>query len=278
VGNLDEDTAVEGGEGRYRARLSPDWEIWGPNGGYVASVALRAAAAASRFDRPASFMGHFLSTAAFDTVDLEVTPLRQAKRAESLRVSMTQEGRPVLEALVWLVDDVQGLEHDHARAPDARRPDTLRPIDEQIPPDTPRPPFTFFDNVEERPLVDWVPWEEREPGEPRIVTWFRFRPRATFDDPVVDACRYLILADTMEWPAATRAHRAGQPWIAPSLDVAVRFHRAAPESAWLLSETAALVATEGLVGGSASVWSEDGQLLASGGQQMLCRPAVPSRP
>ena len=37
-----------------RRGMSRDWEIWGPNGGYVASIALRAAGAHSRFDRPGS--------------------------------------------------------------------------------------------------------------------------------------------------------------------------------------------------------------------------------
>jgi hypothetical protein len=35
VGDLAHDTAVEGGNGKYRAQISRDWEIWGPNGGYV---------------------------------------------------------------------------------------------------------------------------------------------------------------------------------------------------------------------------------------------------
>ena len=92
MGDLERDTAVEGGDGHYGCRLSEDWEIWGPNGGYVASVALRAAGAHSRFDRPASIVGHFLGVAEFDPVDIEVTTLRAAKRAESIRVSMTQGG------------------------------------------------------------------------------------------------------------------------------------------------------------------------------------------
>ena len=41
MGDLAIDTAVEGSDGRYRARLSRDWEIWGPNGGYLAAIALR---------------------------------------------------------------------------------------------------------------------------------------------------------------------------------------------------------------------------------------------
>ena len=44
MGDLAVDRAVEPiGDGRYRAMVSQDWEIWGPMGGYVASIALRAA-------------------------------------------------------------------------------------------------------------------------------------------------------------------------------------------------------------------------------------------
>jgi len=91
MGDLAADTAVEGSDGRYQAALSRDWEIWGPNGGYIAAVALRAAGAYSRFDRPITLVGHFLGVADFDApVDLDVTTLREAKRAQSVRVSMTQ--------------------------------------------------------------------------------------------------------------------------------------------------------------------------------------------
>jgi hypothetical protein len=45
MGDLERDTRLAGGEGRYTATLSRDWEIWGPNGGYLASLALRAAGA-----------------------------------------------------------------------------------------------------------------------------------------------------------------------------------------------------------------------------------------
>ena len=54
MGDFALDTAVSGEDGRYTATLSHDWEIWGPNGGYVAAIALRAAGAHSRFDRPAT--------------------------------------------------------------------------------------------------------------------------------------------------------------------------------------------------------------------------------
>lgn len=273
MGDLAVDTAVEGdGAGRYRGDLSPDWEIWGPNGGYVASIALRAAAAESRLVRPASLSCHYLSSARFGPVELEVVPLRQAKRAESLRVTMTQGETPVLEALVWMIDDIEGMEHDHAPMPDVPAHADLLSVDELAAGQGDRVQYSFFDNLEQRPTV-WIDdWEHREPGEPRATSWFRFRPAATFEDVLVDACRSLILVDTMEWPAAARAHTGQLPWMAPSLDLAVRFHRFEPESEWLLTVATAPVAAEGLIGGTGAVWSATGRLLASGGQQMLCRP------
>lgn len=59
-GDLVAETTVTGADGRYQAALSRDWEIGGPNGGYVAAVALRAAGAVTSLSRPVSFAGHFL--------------------------------------------------------------------------------------------------------------------------------------------------------------------------------------------------------------------------
>ena len=50
------------------------------------------------------------------------------------------------------------------------------------------------------------------------------------------------------------------------------FHELDATSEWLLVRADAPVARDGLVGGRAEIWSESGRLLASGGQQMLCRP------
>ena len=103
MGDFEIDTRlhpVDGAEGRFRAELSEDWRIWGPNGGYVAAIALRAAGRVARISRPASFSGHFLGVAEFAPVDVEVSLLRGGRRAESLRVSIRQGERHVFEALV----------------------------------------------------------------------------------------------------------------------------------------------------------------------------------
>jgi hypothetical protein len=60
--------------------------------------------------------------------------------------------------------------------------------------------------------------------------------------PWLDAGRLLVMVDTFQWPAAARGHAGG---------------------------------TVGHVGATAAVWDAEGRLLASGGQQMLCRPVPP---
>ena len=80
MGDIAQQTAVEPtGDGRFTAMVHDDWEIWGPCGGYVAALALRAAGAESHLARPASFFCQYLSVASFAPVDLEVTPLRAGR-------------------------------------------------------------------------------------------------------------------------------------------------------------------------------------------------------
>jgi acyl-CoA thioesterase II len=272
MGDLALDTAIEGREGRYRADLSRDWEIWGPNGGYLAVIALRAAAEGTELRRPASITCHFLGVAEFGPVDLEVRVVRATKRTASIAVHMRQGDRPLLEALTWIVGDVDGLSHTAAPAPDVARPDGLLSVEERLPPER-RSEMPFWQNLEERPL-SWIDdWEHREPDEPLYQSWLRFRPSATFDDPFVDAGRSLLLIDTMNWPAAVRAYPPGEHgFYAPSIDVHAQFHALEPECEWLLCEARSPWAADGLVGGTSSVWSSTGTLLATGTQQLLCRP------
>src|SRR5688500_8896706 len=112
MADLQADTTVRGSNGRYTATLSDDWEVWGPNGGYLSSVALRAAGAHGSLPRPASYNGHFLNVASFGDVEIDVRTLRSSRRAESLHVSMRQGDVAILEALVWLTRERDGLVHD----------------------------------------------------------------------------------------------------------------------------------------------------------------------
>jgi acyl-CoA thioesterase-2 len=276
VGDLLLDTAVEPlGDGRFRAPVRRDWEIWGPMGGYMAGLALRAAGVDSPFARPASFFCHYLGVAAFEPVDLVVTTQRQARTACSQHVSITQHDRPILAAEIWSVGDVEGLEHHLAVAPAVPAADELPAIEELVP-DEPAP-FPFWDNVESRPLDFEQEWPPPGPRPPIWRSWVRLRPTPTFQDPWVDAVRSVILVDVQSWPAAHRPHAWREPpFIAPSLDLYVAFNEPAPEAEWLLADGDAPTAGHGLMGWSGRLWSPHGRLVASGGGQLLCR-RIPAR-
>jgi acyl-CoA thioesterase-2 len=291
LGDFENDTRVEPvicadgsgrdpGSGRYTATLVDDWAIWGPNGGYIASVALRAAGAESVFPRPATFKCQFLATGRFEAVDIEVRSVRRGRNAEALSVVMTQGERTLVNALVWTVPDAgeqtPRMEHDFAPMPDvpaARELEESRVVTKRWGGE----PHRFWSNFE-RWSPDWHPPGEKQPRPPTYTCWHRFLPRSRFDCPFTDAARSLLLIDTNGWPAAHGPYREDQPYIAPSLDVAVQFHRSARESELLLCESEAPIATEGLIGTRGRVWDEAGRLVASGGAQLLVRPmpAMPS--
>jgi len=283
MGSLAAETAVEGGDGRYTGRLSRDWEIWGPMGGYLAAFALRAAGAHCGLARPASLAGHFLGVASFDApLEIACTTLRAARRAQSVRARITQSGEPVFEALVWgVADGLQGLAHAAAPMPPVPHWRTLPTIQERFAEmgEQWTPWYPFWQNLAQRP-PEWDPrWPDRESGAhaPLWREWLRFEPEASFpDDPWADACRLLVLVDLGSWPAA-QAHHNQDRMIAPSIDLSCAFHRIRPDAEWLLAQGLSPAAADGLVASQQHVWSEDGALLASGISELLCRPSPAAR-
>jgi acyl-CoA thioesterase len=268
--DLEHATRVEGDAGSYHARLSEDWEIWGPNGGYLAAIALRAAGEVAQIQRPASFYCHFLSSPTFDVVQLDVRVLKQGRRAESFAVEMTQQGKPILHALIKTAAQAPGYSHQHLQAPAVPSPAELETYQRQG--DSQPPVFSFWNNVERR-LVEQsaigVPTEESP--APVLREWARFRPRACFEDPFLDAARALILLDTYGFPAAYRKYRSWE-YLAPNLDTSVWFHHANPGCEWLLIDHECIVADHGLMGVSGKVWDTDRRLLATGAAQLCCIP------
>ena len=271
MGAFDLDTRVESlGGGRYRATPHPDWTIWGPNGGYLAVIAMRACGAEAQIVRPSSLTCHFVSVARFEPLEIQVEVLRAGRRSELIRGSMRQGGRLVVEVLLRTAQEGPGLEHDVAQPPAVPHFDALPSVDELLPAEAFRHPF--WKNLESRfpdPSRVGQPPSARAPVR---TEWQRFRPRAVFRDRWVDAGRSLLLIDTLGWPAAAGPH-PDSGFIAPSLDVTTWFHDFDPESGWLLVHHESPVARHGLMSAFGSVFSETGRLLASGGTHLLCAPA-----
>jgi len=277
MGDLAADTSVTGSVGRFSARLSRDWELEPsrPSGGYIASIALRAAGEHSQFGRPVSISGHFLGIATFDDVVVEVKTLRRTKRAESMRVSIKQRRNEIFEALVWSCAPLEGLEHELALIPATFEPESVVSTAEHLASMGVAQTYRFWSNVDER-AESWPTqdeWLERVPAFPSFERWYRFLPTSVFDDLWVDACRSLILIDTIGWPAVTKLH-IDSDYVAPSIDIACTFHRARIQEPWLYAQSTSLSANAGVVGCEAKVWARDGALLAMGTSQLLCRPVA----
>jgi acyl-CoA thioesterase-2 len=269
MGSFEEDTRVEMRDGVHRATFSRDWEIWGPNGGYLATIALRAAGQVARIPRPVSFYCHFVRPAKFDAAELHVTAVQLGRQSESLRVSALQDGKIVLEAMVRTAVALPGLDHDDAPPPAAPPPEGLPTMDSLIRPGQPR--FAFWNNFDARVIHPERFAEGRPSLPPRWLEWYRFRHETTLSDPFLDAGRALVLLDTLSWPAAWLTHPEPK-FYAPSLDVAAFFHRSAADSPWLLAEAHSPVGEGGLIGGNGRIFDQRGRLIASGGAQLLCLP------
>jgi len=269
LANFIDDTAVEavaGEPGRYRSALSASWAVWGPNGGYVAAIALRAAMAQSRLPRPASLQCHFLAVGEFAPVEVSVASLGGSKRAESLRVDLLQKGRLLLAANVWMVDDgLQGYAHDFAAAPDVARPAALRGY-QDLAGEEYAQWYPIWRSIEGRPLRWRGP-----PGKPEWQTWLRFT-ETPIPDRRADAVRQLFWLDFPGWNATTAAHAWPFRYLAPNLDLTVQYHCFAPDAEWILADGAVPLAQDGMVGCSARLWTEDGRLLATGTSRHVCRP------
>lgn len=273
MGDFGEDTTLTRAGDGWTRDIHPDWIIWGPNGGYMAALAMRAAGECCGRSRPANATVHFLGVASQDEpVEIRAEVQRSAKVASSVRVDISQRGKPMLAAMVWAIDDdLPGLSHSVFEVPD------VSPWHE-LP--TPQERFEaagreyvsnyrFWDNFEQRP-ASWIDdWEEREGHHPEYLNWLRFTPTSRFDDPWLEAARLLLLVDLGAWPAVTARHNQ-QDFIAPSIDVSCEFHSLdVPD--WLLLHGRSDVAGGGLVASRQEVWSEDGRLLASGISHLLCK-------
>jgi acyl-CoA thioesterase-2 len=267
---LARDTELRDTPEGFEATLNPDWETIGPCGGYLAAVALRAVGQSVDHGRPASISCTFLRPGSSGPVNVAVRTLSKRRRASSVGVCLTQDSKPVMEAFVWAVNDgMEGPAHDAAPMPDVVGPEELKELDTLIPPSRARPFSAWRKGLEERTLsYDFDKWR-RPLGEPRILSWFKFRPVATFDNPFVDAARSLLLIDTMQVPASAPAYQEDPPYLPQSLDLTVHFHRVVPGQDWLLCEASAPIAEDGLMNGRSRVWGRDGALLASGGQQLI---------
>ncbi|MEV5693224.1 acyl-CoA thioesterase [Micromonospora globbae] len=281
MASLADDAAVEPTTpGRYRAHLSEDWSVWGPNGGYLAAVALRAAGHAAGGMLPVSLSCQFLAPPRYGEVEVEVSRVHGTRRAAAFHAVLRQRGRTVLAAHVWTIaGGLVGPERRWMPPPDLPAPEELPTLVDLMRRDG-LPVLPIWERCYEVRLSGWPAggWTPQRDGVPTIRGWLRLhKPLPAGADPWLAAARLVFAVDVVQFPAIVQAFER-TTFMAPSMDLYVGFQGAAGADAgeWLLVEGEAAAATGGMLGARARVWSDAGELLATGGQQMLYRMASPA--
>lgn len=258
MADLDEDTrVVRTGPGTYDATISPDWKIWGPNGGYLSALLLRSVGEETERERPISYACQYLQVAEFGDATVEVERVKEGSAVSAYQVRLLQDDRRPILAQVWTGDAADGPDHQLLEPPEhfvelaeaGGRP--------------PVGPMPFWENLEIRGV-------KHDGGH--YSHWYRFELGGRLDDVYLDAARSVVLIDSMHWPARYFMEEEPPLYVGPSLDLYVQFHRSSLGSEWLFSDAVSVCAEHGTAGGKATVWDEDGELIASGGGQSIMRP------
>ena len=254
-----------------QVQLDPGWDIWGPAGGYIAAIALRAAGEhAPAGHRPLTLTGQFVRIAKPGALDVEVSAIKSG--ASSLfAVTLSQAGRPVFLAQVWTSERNMASHRVQPVMPAVLPPDGLRD-QEALAAERGFTLIPFWANIEGRPL-NFRQQGDPLPDDTHQLRWMRLRDWPATADPFLDAMRSTLLIDIGVWPA--HWHRLTQPadYGAPSLDIAVHFHDGAGASDWLLSDADTDVSGNGSISGRVRIWSADGRCMATGSGHCLVVPA-----
>ncbi len=89
------------GASRFDAEVDPEWTIGGkPNGGYLLAMLGRAAASVSAHGHVIAASAHYLHAPRPGQVVIEAELLRGGRAASQVRVRMSQDGQPCVEAFV----------------------------------------------------------------------------------------------------------------------------------------------------------------------------------
>lgn len=226
------------------------WSWMGPQGGYVASCLLTAAAESAPDDhRPRTLSVSFLEPLSEGKVDVRTRPLRWGGSSSVVAGEIGAPDAPSVVGFVTSAADSPGSTSLDVPAPAAPRPDdvpTVEPPVEMAP---------FVQHVEFRP-VGALPLSGGDEAE--LGGWMRLR-----DGRPVDAAALTILVDAL--PPALYA-TVSAPIAIPTVDMQVVYSGEQPAGGWVFGWIRTRNAWDGWCVEDSDVWSLDGRLLAQARQ------------
>jgi acyl-CoA thioesterase len=248
---------------RWAARIDRGWWIVrGPNGGYLAAIALRAITSDVADDarRPRSFTVHYLRPPQEGDVEIVVQPERVGRTTTVVTARMLQEGKLTALAVAALGLDRPGPAFAHVVMPAVRGPADLPP------PSRPPVPIPMRDRYETRIAIGPRPGEE---SAATAVTggWIRLAEPEPVDAHVIAA-----LSDAW-FPAVFTL--SAEPMFVPTVDLTIHFRdRPVSVSDWCFVRFTSRHASTGFVEEDGEIWSRDGTLLAQSRQLALMMPGT----
>ena len=274
MGTFAEDVVVErAGEGRYRAVLDHGWDLAPlPQGGVIASFALRSAAA--EIAEPSQHLRTcttvFAGQVSAGELEIDVQVLRRGRTASQVVSTVRNEGAPAGATVVAVFGtERRGPSFVDVVPPEVPPPGDCRSYRDPLPPGVDMgETFPFWTRVEGRAALGHPPWQDYEPTTSDVATWLRFDVPPVLADGSLDPLGLVTLADRMPGSVGERIGRDGPRWFAPSADLTV--HLLEPlRTEWVLAHDRARWADDGWASAESSLWDEQGTLVAYATQMML---------
>lgn len=195
----------------------------------------------------------------------EVTPVRDGRSFAVRRVDALQDDEIVTTTIASYHVPEEGLAHQDAMP--------RRPAPEELPARTPF--LVSAGGPASAGAVELRACPPR-PGEPASAMWLRITAPLP-DDPLLHQAMLVYLSDFGILHGAFRHHGVSRTQVrTASLDHSIWLHRPGRVDDWLLYDSRSPSAAGARAMGQATLYTTDGILLASAGQEMLVRQVTRS--
>ena len=240
---------AERGDGGFSAHLAPGWDAFGAaNGGYLLTLAAKAAVVATGREDPITVTAHYLGPGrSGSTVDIATRVLKTGRQFGTAAVDITAHDAPTISALVTC--GVAGATGIDLGAPDLPPPDDCVLL---VPGDPLPPPMSS--KVETRIHPEDAFMVRGPTGNARVRGWFRL-----LDDEPLTTLAALLATDT--WPPPLLAAHGPAGWIA-TVELTVQI-KSRPQGEWLACVFANNVVSGGTVSWDGTITDERGRLVAT---------------
>jgi acyl-CoA thioesterase len=260
MSKFERDTSVRPVEpGAFEGQVNRDWWIvFGPNGGFLAAMFVKAMTAAVGDDTRAarSLTIHYTAAPAEGAVQIRTTVERAGRSLTTVSARMEQDGRLIALAIgAFSSPRRPALEFDDAPAPVVPPPEEVAVFEGR--PEL--PPFTR--QWEVRPAIGIAPFAGAQTS---TLSGGWIRP---LDPHPIDAALVAQLTDA--WVPAVFV-RLTEPNPVPTIDLTIHFRGDLPlEPDYVLSTFESRLSAGGFIEEDGYIWSRDGRLLAQSRQLAL---------